>query len=236
MSVSKSLASIVLGVLAGRGLIDPADLVTRHLPELAGSAWDDCKLQDILDMRAGNAWEYDIDEYTILDVSDYRRARSPRGDPGRHQTWIRTIGRGRRGWRGAVPLLLAGDGRARVGARARGRRALPRASLARAVVAHRSRERRADHRSTTRASRSSRAASAPRCETSRASASCAWRTGWWRRADRPGRLDRTRARDDEELIEAFRNSTSADPNAPAPSTTTSGGCTTGREASTRGSA
>jgi CubicO group peptidase (beta-lactamase class C family) len=97
MSVSKSLASIVLGVLAGRGLIDPADLVTRHLPELAGSAWDDCKLQDILDMRAGNAWDYDIDEYTILDVSDYRTHDRHGAIPADTETWIRTIGRGPHG-------------------------------------------------------------------------------------------------------------------------------------------
>jgi CubicO group peptidase (beta-lactamase class C family) len=97
MSVSKSLASIVLGVLAGRGLIDPADLVTRHLPELAGSAWDDCKLQDILDMRAGNAWDYDVDEYTILDVSDYRTHDRHAAIPADTETWIRTIGRGPHG-------------------------------------------------------------------------------------------------------------------------------------------
>jgi hypothetical protein len=94
MSVSKSLASILLGVLAARGSIDPADLVTRHLPELAGSAWDGCKLQDILDMRTGNAWDYDIDEYTILDVSDYRTHELHGTIPADTETWIRTIGRG----------------------------------------------------------------------------------------------------------------------------------------------
>jgi len=97
MSVSKSLASIVLGVLAGRGLIDPEDLVTRHLPELAGSAWDGCKLQHILDMRAGNAWDYDVDEYTILDVSDYRTHELHGSIPAHTETWIRTIGRGPHG-------------------------------------------------------------------------------------------------------------------------------------------
>ncbi len=56
MSCSKSLTSILFGVLAGRGLARPADLVTDHLPELAGTAWEGCRLQDILDMRAGNAW------------------------------------------------------------------------------------------------------------------------------------------------------------------------------------
>ena len=43
MSCSKSLTSILCGVLAGRGLLAPEDLVTQHLPELAGTAWEDRK-------------------------------------------------------------------------------------------------------------------------------------------------------------------------------------------------
>jgi CubicO group peptidase (beta-lactamase class C family) len=94
MSVSKSLASILFGVLAARGLIAPGDLVTDHLPELAGTTWEGCRLQDILDMRAGNAWEYDVDEYTILDVSDYRTHDLHGTIPRDTETWIRTIGCG----------------------------------------------------------------------------------------------------------------------------------------------
>jgi CubicO group peptidase (beta-lactamase class C family) len=94
MSCSKSLASILFGVLAGRGLLAPGDLVTQHLPDLGGTAWDDCRLQDILDMRAGNAWDYDVDEYTILDVSDYRTHDRHGTIPRDTETWIRTIARG----------------------------------------------------------------------------------------------------------------------------------------------
>ena len=94
MSCSKSLTSILCGVLAGRGLLATGDLVTEHLPELAGSAWEGCRLQDILDMRAGNAWDYDVDEYTILDVSDYREHDLHGTIPRDTETWIRTIGRG----------------------------------------------------------------------------------------------------------------------------------------------
>lgn len=94
MSCSKSLTSILLGVLAGRGLLAPEDLVTHHLPELAGSAWEGCRLQHILDMRAGNAWDYDVDEFTILDVSDYRTHDNHGAIPHDTETWIRTIGRG----------------------------------------------------------------------------------------------------------------------------------------------
>ena len=97
MSCSKSLASILFGVLAGRGLLAPGDLVTRHLPELAGTAWEGCRLQHILDMRAGNAWDYDVDEFTILDVSDYRTHDLHGTIPRDTETWIRTIGRGEYG-------------------------------------------------------------------------------------------------------------------------------------------
>jgi CubicO group peptidase (beta-lactamase class C family) len=97
MSCSKSLASILFGVLAGRGLLAPGDLVTRHLPELAGTAWEGCRLRHILDMRAGNAWDYDVDEFTILDVSDYRTHDLHGTIPRDTETWIRTIGRGEYG-------------------------------------------------------------------------------------------------------------------------------------------
>jgi CubicO group peptidase (beta-lactamase class C family) len=94
MSCSKSLTSILCGVLASRGLLAPDDLVTKHLPELAGTTWDGCTLQHILDMRTGNAWDYDVDEFTILDVSDYRTHDLHGTIPRDTETWIRTIGRG----------------------------------------------------------------------------------------------------------------------------------------------
>jgi CubicO group peptidase (beta-lactamase class C family) len=94
MSCSKSLTSILCGVLAGRGLLSAGDLVTDHLPELADSAWKGCRLQHLLDMRAGNAWDYDVDEYTILDVSDYRTHALGDTVPSDTETWIRSIARG----------------------------------------------------------------------------------------------------------------------------------------------
>jgi len=94
MSVSKSLTSILCGRLAAEGLLTPDDLVTRHLPALAGTVWEGCKLQHLLDMRAGNAWDYDVDEYTILDVSDYRTHDLHGTIPADTATWIRTIGAG----------------------------------------------------------------------------------------------------------------------------------------------
>ena len=156
MSCSKSLTSILCGVLAGRGLLAPGDLVTDHLPELAGSAWEGCRLQDILDMRAGNAWDYDVDEYTILDVSDYRTHDLHGDDPARHRDLDpHDRPRPARPRQRAVPLLLARHRRARLGARAGRRRALPRALLARGVVADRRRAGRRRSCSTTPASPSS---------------------------------------------------------------------------------
>jgi CubicO group peptidase (beta-lactamase class C family) len=93
MSVSKSLTGVLCGVLVGQGLVSPGDLVTDHLPELAGTSWDGCLVQHLLDMRAGIAWDYEVDEYALLDVSDYR-THVPSDLPADTETWIRTIGRG----------------------------------------------------------------------------------------------------------------------------------------------
>jgi CubicO group peptidase (beta-lactamase class C family) len=59
MSVSKSVTSAVCGVLVGRGLLSPTDLVTAHLPELVGTAWDGCTVRALLDMRAGTRFDED---------------------------------------------------------------------------------------------------------------------------------------------------------------------------------
>ena len=90
MSVSKSFNSTLCGVLVGQGALTPDDLVTDHLDELRGSAWEGCTVQHLLDMRVGARWDYDVDEYTILDVSDYRT--HDRTDiPADTATWIRTV-------------------------------------------------------------------------------------------------------------------------------------------------
>ena len=146
MSCSKSLGSILCGVLAGRGLLAPTDLVTDHLPELSGTAWEGCRIQDILDMRVGIAWDFDVDEYTIIDVSDYRTHDRAGEIPTDTETWIRTVGRGPlRPRRRPVPLLLACVGRARLAPVAGRRGAVPGALLARDLVADRRRAGRRDH-------------------------------------------------------------------------------------------
>jgi len=65
MSVSKSVVSAVCGVLVSEGRLSPADLVTAHLPELAGTSWEGCTVRHLLDMRAGTRFDED---YANLDA------------------------------------------------------------------------------------------------------------------------------------------------------------------------
>jgi CubicO group peptidase (beta-lactamase class C family) len=65
MSVSKSVTSTVVGVLVGRGALSPSDPVTRHVPELAATSFEECTVRHLLDMRAGTRFDED---YTNLDA------------------------------------------------------------------------------------------------------------------------------------------------------------------------
>src|SRR5436853_4539149 len=53
MSVSKSVTSAACGSLVADGVLSPADLVTRHLPELAGTSWGGRTARHPPDRRAG---------------------------------------------------------------------------------------------------------------------------------------------------------------------------------------
>ena len=91
MSISKSIVSTLCGVLIGRGELHADDVVPEDADELAGTSWDECTVQQLLDMRTGTEWEYDRDEEDIFDVSGYRdhtRTDLPRGTA----SWIPTIG------------------------------------------------------------------------------------------------------------------------------------------------
>lgn len=90
MSASKSLTSTLCGILVERGLLKPEDTVVDHVHELRGSSWEGCTIQHLLDMRAGTRWDYEVDEYTILDVSDYR-THSRRDIPSDTASWICSI-------------------------------------------------------------------------------------------------------------------------------------------------
>lgn len=53
MSVSKSLLGLLAGAMVERGTLDPAQLVTDIIPEVAGTAYDDATIRHLLDMRVG---------------------------------------------------------------------------------------------------------------------------------------------------------------------------------------
>jgi CubicO group peptidase (beta-lactamase class C family) len=72
MSVSKSVTSTVVGILAGRGALSPSDLVTTHVPELAGTSFDGCTVRHLLDMRAGTRFDEDY-ENVEADVRVYEQ-------------------------------------------------------------------------------------------------------------------------------------------------------------------
>ena len=56
MSVSKSIIGSVVGILIDRGALDPAQPITRYVPDLRSSGYADASLRDVLDMRSGVAF------------------------------------------------------------------------------------------------------------------------------------------------------------------------------------
>ena len=69
-SVTKSVVATVAGILIGRGEFDQTKRVTDYLPELAGTGWDGCDLQTVLDMRSGTA--FDESDYEDADSESFR--------------------------------------------------------------------------------------------------------------------------------------------------------------------
>jgi CubicO group peptidase (beta-lactamase class C family) len=60
-SVSKSIVGTLAGIYVGRGLLDPAQPVTRYVPDLAGTSFEGATLRQVLDMRTGTRFS---EEYT----------------------------------------------------------------------------------------------------------------------------------------------------------------------------
>jgi hypothetical protein len=67
-SVGKSVLGLLIGILAGRGVLDPESPVGEHVPELAGSGYAGATVRHLLDMTAaidfaeeygGEFWKYD---------------------------------------------------------------------------------------------------------------------------------------------------------------------------------
>ena len=58
-SVPTSFVGMLTGIVAARGQLDPGDPVSKHLPEFAGSAFDETSIRHALDMSAAVAYGED---------------------------------------------------------------------------------------------------------------------------------------------------------------------------------
>jgi len=98
MSISKSVVGCVTGHLVDRGLLDPEQLVTDHLPELADSGYRGATVRHLLDMRSGIAFS---EEYTdpnaevrVIEVSMGWRPPSDGEVPGSIYAYLPTLRQG----------------------------------------------------------------------------------------------------------------------------------------------
>ena len=96
-SISKSITGVLAGIAAGEGLLDPEASVTRYVPSMHGSAYEDARVRDLLDMTV----DVDFDEEYLDDggaFDRYRRAmlwNPERGDsrPETMEAFLATLGR-----------------------------------------------------------------------------------------------------------------------------------------------
>ncbi|MGI9408354.1 MAG: serine hydrolase domain-containing protein [Hyphomicrobiaceae bacterium] len=56
-SVSKSITSVLTGILADRDVVEPDAPVARYIPEVEGSAYGDCTIRHVLDMTVSTSFE-----------------------------------------------------------------------------------------------------------------------------------------------------------------------------------
>ena len=72
-SVSKSLTAAMAGILVEQGKLDPDRPAVEYVPEVAGSAYGDCKVRHVLDMTVSSSF---TEDYVDLsgDYGSYRRA------------------------------------------------------------------------------------------------------------------------------------------------------------------
>tara|TARA_B110000902_G_scaffold194494_1_gene220419 strand:+ start:2922 stop:4124 length:1203 start_codon:yes stop_codon:yes gene_type:complete len=62
MSVSKSFIATGVGIAVDDGLIDILKPITDYVPSLVGSAYDDVRIKDVLQMSSGAAWNEDYND------------------------------------------------------------------------------------------------------------------------------------------------------------------------------
>ena len=97
MSVSKSIASTVAGILIAEGRIDPAALLTDYLPELADTAWNGATVQQMLDMTTGVSFVEDYEspdcDIARLEVASGWKAMPAGADPAEwpETTWAQIL-------------------------------------------------------------------------------------------------------------------------------------------------
>ncbi len=94
MSVTKSFAGSLTGILVERGLVSPDDVVTDIIPEVAGSAYDGATVRHVLDMTVGMDYDEDYEnpdsDVALLDVAaGWRPARE--GKPDNLRDYIATM-------------------------------------------------------------------------------------------------------------------------------------------------
>ena len=89
-SVGKSVLGLLVGILAGREVLDPGELVTERVPEVADSGYAGATVQHLLDMTAAidfvedyavDFWRYDIACGWHPPRGGRRRADHPRVPP-----------------------------------------------------------------------------------------------------------------------------------------------------------
>ncbi len=75
MSVSKSLLGLLTGIVIAQDKVDPDELVTAVLPEVAGTAYEGAKVQHLLDMSTGVAFDED---YAAISgpIVEYRKSKN----------------------------------------------------------------------------------------------------------------------------------------------------------------
>jgi CubicO group peptidase (beta-lactamase class C family) len=73
MSVTKSYIGTLGAMCVHDGLLDPAQRVPHYLPELAGTAYGDATVRDVMDMRIGVKYSED---YTDPDAEIWQHARA----------------------------------------------------------------------------------------------------------------------------------------------------------------
>jgi len=86
-SITKSVVGTMAGVLIDRGQLDPEELVTAYVPELAGSSFEGATVRHLLDMRTGTRFNEDYDDpaadiriyETVIGWAPLRDPATPRG-------------------------------------------------------------------------------------------------------------------------------------------------------------